>query len=111
MCQQSQLIVEEEYLKTNVFKTVYYLFEAVCEEDYETVDLELEDLNAAVKRLRVFQVKKERSQQLADLVKAMQERGIKIDFAKRVLFLKNSEKNAVGKSRFVPNLDRKKQQA
>ncbi|WP_445486463.1 hypothetical protein [Niallia sp. 03133] len=110
MCQQSNFLVEEENLKTNVLKTIFYLFDSVCEEDYETVDLELEELNAAVSRLRDFHSKRDRNHKLVDLVEEMKEKGIKIDFAKRAFFLHDEAKNAAESGRTI-HLDKKKQQA
>ncbi|WP_445505741.1 hypothetical protein [Niallia sp. 03091] len=78
------------------------------DEDYEAIALELEELNVVIGRLLAIQKKKEKQHKLEDLVKEMQQKGIKIDFAERASFFNTIAKNAVECSR---ELDKKRQQA
>ncbi|MFO1442661.1 hypothetical protein KDN24_05465 [Bacillus sp. Bva_UNVM-123] len=95
-------------------KTAFYLLDAIREQDYESANLEMEELKFLMKRLEDMRAKQKRFQMLKNVVTEMKARGIKIDFAKRALFLKNNAKNAVEiyeKTNEIHKLNKKRQQA
>lgn len=91
---EHQLIVEDKQLLENTLKTVSYLFSSVQKLDYESARLEFLELKIALVKLEEIKIKRERRQQLADLVENMQKRGIQIDTATHSSFLKINAKNA-----------------
>jgi len=108
---KNQLNVEEKILLENTLKTVTYLFNAIQEQDYESAKLEFLELKFSVVQLEGMKLKRERRQQLADLVEDMQKRGIQIDIARRSSFLKINAKNAAEIYRNNSEIHKKRQQA
>lgn len=106
-----QKCIEEENLVANIKKTALYLIDALGMEDYESANLELEELKFAMKRLGRMQQVREKREKLVELVLDMKARGINIDFATRSSFFNNFQKNAVEESTNLPNKHKKKQQA
>lgn len=101
-------------LQKNTEKTAFYLLDAIREQDYESAKLEMEELKFLLKRLDEMRAKQKRLQMLTNVVAEMKARGIKIDFAKRALFLKNNAENAVEmyeKTNEIHTLNKKRQQA
>jgi hypothetical protein len=83
---KNTLPVEEQAFLENTLKTVQYLFAAINEQDYESAKLEMEELKFSLKRLEDMQQKRERKEQLVNLIVDMQKRGINIDIARRSSF-------------------------
>lgn len=114
MCFKNVEIDPVNQLQEKAQKAAFYLFDAICEQDYESANLEIEELNFLIKRLKDRKARSEKLQLLTDVVTEMKARGIKIDFAKRASFLKNDAKNAVEKyhnTTFFREIDKKRQQA
>jgi hypothetical protein len=111
MSQKNILPVEEQAFLDNILKTVQYLFVAINEQDYESAKLEMEELKFSLKRLEDIQQKRERKEQLVNLIVDMQKRGINIQTARRSSFLKNGEKNAGENSQNNSKIHKKRQQA
>jgi putative protein kinase ArgK-like GTPase of G3E family len=111
MSQKNILPVEEQALLENTLKTVQYLFAAINEQDYESAKLEMEELKFSLKRLEDMQQKRERKEQLLNLIADMQKRGINIEIARPSSFLKNYAENAGEKGRDKSKIHKKRQQA
>jgi hypothetical protein len=108
---KNTLPVEEQAFLENTLKTVRYLFDAIQEQDYVSVKLEMEELKFSLKRLEDLQKKRERREQLVNLIADMQKRGINIEIARRSSFLKNSAENAGEKGKKHSKIHKKRQQA
>lgn len=111
MSLESNVKIEEQNLLKNTLKTVEYLYEAIKGQDYETANLEFEELKFALKKLIVLKLKRERRKLLSDLVEDMQRRGLNIDLAKHPSFLKNNAKNVDGKNLYSSKIHKKRQRA
>ncbi|MGG0718373.1 hypothetical protein ABE096_12385 [Robertmurraya massiliosenegalensis] len=111
MCQLPVANVEERDIISKAKNTVHYLFDAICQEDFESAQLELSELNFVIKRLADIQKKRERRELLVAIVADMQKRGINIDFAQRASFLKIAAKNAVEINQKYSKIHKKRQQA
>jgi putative protein kinase ArgK-like GTPase of G3E family len=111
MSQKNILPVEEQALVENTLKTVQYLFAAINEQDYESAKLEMEELKFSLKRLEDMQQKRERKEQLLNLIADMQKRGINIEIERPSSFLKNSAENVGEKGRDKSKIHKKRQQA
>jgi len=85
--------INQNQLQKRALKTTSYLFDAIREQDYESANLEMEELKFLMQRLEDMNAKQERLQMLTNVVSEMKARGIKIDFAKRAFFLKNNVKD------------------
>jgi GH35 family endo-1,4-beta-xylanase len=104
-------ITNEQILIRNVKKAALYFMDAINLKDYESANLELEELKFLVKSLDEMEQKRERRKMLASLIEDMKKRGIKIDFACRSSFFKINAKN-VGESTIkIANKHKKRQQA
>jgi hypothetical protein len=108
---KNTLPVEELAFLENTLKTVSYLFEAISEQDYESAKLEMEELKFGLKRLEDMHQKRERREQLVNLIADLQKRGINIEIARRSSFLKNSAENAGEKGKNYSKIHKKRQQA
>jgi hypothetical protein len=111
MSQKNILPVEEQSFLANTLITAQYLCAAINEQDYESAKLEMEELKFSLKRLEDMQEKRERREQLLNLIIDMRKRGINIDVARRSSFLKNSAENAGEKGRNKSKIHKKRQQA
>jgi hypothetical protein len=111
MSQKIILPVEEQAFLENTLKTVQFLFAAINEQDYVSAKLEMEELKFSLNRLEDIQLKRERKEQLVNLIVDMQKRGINIDIARPSSFLKNSAENAGEKGPNKSKIHKKRQQA
>jgi hypothetical protein len=71
----------------------------------------MEELKFSLKRLEDMQEKRERREQMLNLIVDMRKRGINIDIARRSSFLKNVAKNAGESSQNNSKIHKKRQQA
>ena len=111
MKQFDEVIVEEQVVLTNLKQTALYFVDAVSQKDYESANLELEELQFLMKSLKELELKKERRKMLVSLVMDMKQRGINIDFAGCSSLFKSSAKNAGEKSLNNSKIHKKMQQA
>jgi hypothetical protein len=63
---------------------VEYIHDALVNNDYASAKIEISELQYLIGKLREIEVKKERRAQLEEVIKEMQERGIRIDFVSRI---------------------------
>lgn len=111
MCRLINETVEEMNLLANTKKTAMYLFDAICQEDFQSAQLELLELKNAIKKLEDIQKKRERKEMLVALMIDMRARGINIDFARKASFLNNNAKNVVEDDQKNSKIHKKRQQA
>lgn len=111
MCQLVNENVVSMDLLANAEKTAIYLLDAIRKQDFYSAQLELSDLNFAIKRLADIERKKEKKRQLEELIIQLQDRGLNVDFAYRASFLNVSAKNAVENHQNFSKIHKKRQQA
>lgn len=78
----------------NAFRTVFHIFEALSDQDYESAKLEIQDLYAAVRQLEELAAKQARKERLIKCIADMKKRGIDIDFVTRSSLFQPGAKNA-----------------
>lgn len=83
----------------NAFKTLFHIFEALSDQDYESAKLEIQDLYAAVRKMEEEAAKRARRERLMQCVTDMKKRGIDIDFVTRSSLFQPGAKNAAENGR------------
>jgi hypothetical protein len=111
MSKNSIKSVEEKILLKNALKTSMYFLNALVDEDFDSANLEIEELKCVVRLLEDNKIKRDRREILLNLVVDMKNRGINIDFAKRDHFFEKTAKNDVETNRNNSKIHKKKQQA
>lgn len=111
MKQFVEVTVEEQVVITNLKQTALYFIDAISKKDYESANLEIEELYFLMKGLKELELKRERRMMLVSLVGDMKQRGINIDFACCAPLFKSGAKNAGESSRKTSEIHKKRQQA
>jgi len=78
------LYIEEIEHKNKAIMCIDYMLDAIFQKDYETAALEAKEFLFIVEKLQGIEVKKARRAELEQIIKEMQQRGIKIDFAAKL---------------------------
>ncbi|WP_244956403.1 hypothetical protein [Geobacillus subterraneus] len=73
---------QEADLRQKASRCIEYIQEALQNRDYETMVIEMSELQYLAKRLQEIEQKEARRQQLLNIIRDMQRRGIQIDFVK-----------------------------
>ncbi|MDP4086008.1 MAG: hypothetical protein Q8934_15500 [Bacillota bacterium] len=95
----------------NLKKTTLYFLDALSQRDYESANLELEELQFLMNSLKEFKLKRERRAMLVKLVKDMKQRGINIDFAGCSSLFQKGAKIAGESNKKISDIHKKRQQA
>lgn len=104
--------VEVKNLQKLVTGTLFYLGEAISIGDFESADLEIEELKFLINQMKELHAKRMRRKALEEMVLSMQSRGIHIGFANNSSFLLSQKaKNAVEQTQKLKEIDKKRQQA
>ena len=77
--------VDEVKCLENIQKCLSYSIDAVQNKDYYSASLEAQDLICQIQRLEKLEIKKQRREKLENLIKEMNQKGIKIDLVKKVI--------------------------
>lgn len=78
-------MLQEVDLLQKASQCIEYIQEALQNRDYETMKIEVSELNFLAKQLQEIEMKKARRAQLTAIVQDMRRRGIKIDFVSQML--------------------------
>ncbi|OQP06818.1 hypothetical protein B1690_05760 [Geobacillus sp. 46C-IIa] len=73
---------QEADLRQKASRCIEYIQEALQNRDYETMTIEMSELRYLVRQLQELEQKEIRRQQLLNIIRDMQRRGIQIDFVK-----------------------------
>ncbi|OQM47507.1 hypothetical protein B6A27_00225 [Anoxybacillus sp. UARK-01] len=78
-------MLQEVDLLQKASQCIEYIQEALQNRDYETMKIEVSELNFLAKQLQEIEMKKARRAQLTAIVQDMRRRGIKIDFVSQMI--------------------------
>lgn len=76
------IVYQEAVLRQKASRCIEYIQEALQNRDYETMAIEISELQYLVRQLQELERKEARRQQLLSIIRDMQRRGIQIDFVK-----------------------------
>jgi len=76
------IVSQEADLRQKASRCIEYIQEALQNRDYETMAIEISELQYLVRQLQELERKEARRQQLLSIIRDMQRRGIQIDFVK-----------------------------
>ncbi|OAO77376.1 hypothetical protein TGS27_2801 [Geobacillus stearothermophilus] len=76
------IVSQEADLRQKASRCIEYIQEALQNRDYETMAIEISELQYLVRQLQELERKEARRQQLLSIIRDMQRRGIQIDFLK-----------------------------
>lgn len=79
------LFLQEVDLLQKASRCIEYIQESLESRDYETVSIEVAELQFLARQLHEIEIKKARRAQLFEIVSDMRKLGIKIDFVSRML--------------------------
>ena len=76
------IVHQESDLLQKASRCIEYIQEALQNRDYETMTIEISELQYLVRQLQELERKEARRQQLLAIIQDMRQRGIEIDFVK-----------------------------
>ncbi|MED4358703.1 hypothetical protein [Geobacillus stearothermophilus] len=76
------IVYQEADLRQKASRCIEYIQEALQNSDYETMVIEMSELQYLVRQLQELEQKEVRRQQLLAIIQDMRQRGIQIDFVK-----------------------------
>ncbi|WP_081260420.1 hypothetical protein [Parageobacillus thermoglucosidasius] len=82
---QDSIMLQEADLLEKASLCMEYIQDALQNRDYESMKIEISELQFLVEQLQEVEMKKHRRAQIFEVINDMRKRGIQIDFVSRIL--------------------------